>query len=105
MQYRILHDVRSQGNVKIHMKTLRLCFYVWLTVHLELNLYSAFGKSLCTYKSCWKWCPRNIVSKNWIEQFHYLSVLYFNRCLTTEYSETTAHLNGKFYTDNQIYVP
>jgi hypothetical protein len=19
---------------------------------------SAFGKSLCTYKSCWKWCPR-----------------------------------------------
>jgi len=17
-----------------------------------------FGKSLCTYKSCWKWCPR-----------------------------------------------
>jgi hypothetical protein len=21
-------------------------------------LYSAFGKSLCTYKRCWKWCPR-----------------------------------------------
>ena len=20
--------------------------------------YSAFGKSLCTYKRCWKWCPR-----------------------------------------------
>jgi hypothetical protein len=23
-----------------------------------LWLYSAFGKSLCTYKSCWKWRPR-----------------------------------------------
>jgi hypothetical protein len=21
-------------------------------------LRSAFGKSLCTYKTCWKWCPR-----------------------------------------------
>jgi hypothetical protein len=21
-------------------------------------MYSAFGKSLCTYKSCWKWRPR-----------------------------------------------
>jgi hypothetical protein len=21
-------------------------------------MYSAFGKSLCTYKRCWKWCPR-----------------------------------------------
>jgi hypothetical protein len=26
-------------------------------------------------------------------------------CLTTEYSETTAHFNGNFDTDNQIYVP
>jgi hypothetical protein len=31
--------------------------------------------------------------------------LHFNRCLTTEYSETTAHFNGNFDTDNQIYVP
>jgi hypothetical protein len=27
----------------------------------------------------------------------------FNRCLTTEYSET-AHFNGNFDSDNQIYV-
>jgi hypothetical protein len=26
-------------------------------------------------------------------------------CLTTEYSETTAHFNGNFDTDNQIYAP
>jgi hypothetical protein len=25
--------------------------------------------------------------------------------LTTEYSETIAHFNGNFDTDNQIYVP
>jgi hypothetical protein len=24
-------------------------------------LYSAFGKSLCTYKRCWKWCPRGSI--------------------------------------------
>jgi hypothetical protein len=47
---------------------------------------------------------RTIVSKNWIKQLHTLPVLHFNRCLTTEYSETTAHLNGNCDTDNQIYV-
>jgi hypothetical protein len=48
---------------------------------------------------------RSMVSKNWIKQLHTLPVLHFNRCLTTEYSETTAHFNGNFDTDNQIYVP
>jgi hypothetical protein len=47
----------------------------------------------------------NQVSKNWIKQLHNSPVLHFNRCLTTEYSETTAHFNGNFDTDNQIYVP
>jgi hypothetical protein len=67
--------------------------------------YSAFRKSLCTYKRCWKRCPRSIVSKSWIKQLHTLPVLHYNRCLTTEYSETTAHFNGNFDTDNQIYIP
>jgi hypothetical protein len=31
-------------------------------------------------------------------------VLQFNLCLTTECSETTAHCNGNFDTDNQFYV-
>jgi hypothetical protein len=48
---------------------------------------------------------RTIVSKNWIKQLHTLPVLHFNRGLSTEYSETTAHFNGNFDTDNQIYVP
>jgi hypothetical protein len=43
--------------------------------------------------------------KNLFKQLHTLPVLHFNRCLTTEYSQTTAHLNGNFVTDNQIYVP
>jgi hypothetical protein len=24
----------------------------------KLRLHGAFGMSLCTYKRCWKWCPR-----------------------------------------------
>jgi hypothetical protein len=42
---------------------------------------------------------------NWIKQLHTLPVLHFNHCLTTEYSETTAHCNGNFDTDNQFSVP
>jgi hypothetical protein len=42
---------------------------------------------------------------NWIKQLHTLPVLRFNRCSTTEYSETTAHFIVNFDTDNQIYVP
>jgi hypothetical protein len=45
------------------------------------------------------------VRNNWIKQLHDLPVLHFNRCLTTEYSEATAHFNANFDTDNQIYVP
>jgi hypothetical protein len=47
---------------------------------------------------------RTIASKKWIKQLHTLLVLHFNRCLTTEYSETEEHFNGNFDTDNQIYV-
>jgi Pyruvate/2-oxoacid:ferredoxin oxidoreductase delta subunit len=67
--------------------------------------YRVFGKSLCTFKRCWKWCPQTTVSKIWIKQLHTLPVLHFNRCLTTKCSETTAHFNGNLGTDKQIYVP
>jgi hypothetical protein len=59
---------------------------------------------MCTYKTRFS-IERTIVSKNLIKQLHSLPVLHFNRCLTTEYSETTAHFNGNLDTDNQIYVP
>jgi hypothetical protein len=67
--------------------------------------YSVFGKSLCTYKRCWEWCPQAPTELNWIKQLHTLPVLHLNRYLTTEYSETTTHFNRNFDTDNQIYVP
>jgi hypothetical protein len=67
-------------------------------------IYTSFGKSLCTYKR-YSSIERTTVSKNWIKQLHSLPVLHFKRCLTTECSETTAHFNGNFDTDNQIYVP
>jgi hypothetical protein len=74
-----------------------------LTKHTN-SMYSVFEKSLCTYKRC-SLTERTTVSKNWIKQLHTLPVLHFNRCLTTEYSETIAHFNGNFDTDNQIYIP
>jgi hypothetical protein len=70
----------------------------------QCRWYSAFGKSLYAYKTRSS-IERTITSKNWIKQLHTLPVLHFNRCLTTEYSETAAHFNGIFETDNQIYVP
>jgi hypothetical protein len=30
----------------------------WMRDLFRTRQYSAFGKSLCTYKRCWKWCPR-----------------------------------------------
>jgi hypothetical protein len=49
---------------------------------------SAFEKSLCADKRCWKWYPKTIVSKNWIKQLHTLPVLHFNRCLTVKLQHT-----------------
>jgi hypothetical protein len=46
-----------------------------------------------------------MVNKNWIKQLNTLPVLHFDRCLITEYSETTAHFNSQIDTDNDIYVP
>jgi hypothetical protein len=42
---------------------------------------------------------------NPFKQLNTLRVLHINRCLSTEYSETTAHFNGNFDTDNQTYAP
>jgi hypothetical protein len=75
-----------------------------LMIKKKVILYNAFGKSLCTCKTRSS-IERTIVSKNWIKQLNSSPVLLFNRCLTTEYSETTAHFNGNFDTDSQIYVP
>jgi hypothetical protein len=44
---------------------------------------------------------RTTVSKNSIKQLHTSPVLHFNRCLTSEYSETTTHFNDNFDTDIQ----
>jgi hypothetical protein len=61
-----------------------------LDMKLGNQEHSAFGKSLCTYKTRWKWCPWTTVSENWIKQLHTLLVLHFNRHLKTEYSESTS---------------
>jgi hypothetical protein len=62
------------------------------------------SKSHCALIETRSSTERTTVSKNWIKQLHTLPVLHFNHCLTTEYSETTAHFNSKFDTDNQMYI-
>jgi hypothetical protein len=42
-------------------KKLTICNFINIipkAIDVQYILYSAFGKSLCTYKRCWKWCPR-----------------------------------------------
>jgi hypothetical protein len=34
-----------------------ICYFIRIFWRKE-TCYSAFGKSLRTYKRCWKWCPR-----------------------------------------------
>jgi hypothetical protein len=50
--------------------------------------YSAFGKSLCTYVRCWSDVYERL----------YRPEPELN-------NETSAHFNGTFDTDNQIYIP
>jgi hypothetical protein len=49
--------------------------------------------------------PIAVNNNNNNKQLYSLPLLHFNRSLTTEHSETSAHFNGNFDTDNQIYVP
>jgi hypothetical protein len=79
--------------------------FTYKPFRIQTNNTQRFGKSLCTYKRWWKSIERTIVNKNRIKQVNTLPVLHFNRCITTEYSETTAQFSGSFDTDNQIYVP
>jgi hypothetical protein len=76
----------------------------WLSNHRELQCIQKVTVHLQKVLEVIS-VERTKVSKNRIKYLNALPVLHFNRCLTTEYSETTAHFNGKFDTDNQIYVP
>jgi hypothetical protein len=74
--------------------------FFWLNVY-----YTDRSESRCALIKTCSSIERTIVSKTWIKQLHTLPVLHFSCCLTTEYSETTAHCNGNFDTVNRNYVP
>jgi hypothetical protein len=46
--------------------------------------------------------PSNFIRKRFLQ---ICVVVHCNRCLTPEYSKTTAHFNDNVDTDNQMYVP
>jgi hypothetical protein len=61
----LFHIIQCVRKVAVHLwKVMEVMFS---SVYTGLNLLilfektvcrSVFGKSLCTYKTCWKWCPR-----------------------------------------------
>jgi hypothetical protein len=107
--YNRLPEDEARGSKHTNDITLRkikiLIWKVCILLVWTVQLYSAFRKSLCTYKRCWICFSWTIVSKNWIKQLHTLPALHCSHCLRTEYIETTAHFNGNFIIDNQIYIP
>jgi hypothetical protein len=80
----------------IHIKE-SLLLYVYNTVRSESHCALIKGVGSDVHKC--------LYSEDCIKQLHTLPVVHFNRCLTTEYSETTAHCNGNLDADNPIYIP
>jgi hypothetical protein len=66
-----------------------------------LTYYTVRSESRCALIKTLSSIEWTIVSKNRIKQLHTLPVLHFNRCLTSECSEKTAHFNGNFDSDSQ----
>jgi Pyruvate/2-oxoacid:ferredoxin oxidoreductase delta subunit len=60
----ITYDIQCVRKVAVHiqkiLKVMSTSVYTGLLLILFANIFfrSDFGKSLCTYKICWKWCPR-----------------------------------------------
>jgi hypothetical protein len=89
---------------------MNITFYLYTKVWSVL--YSAFRKPLCTYKRCWKWCPRasiqvwtrlilfaNTFCRSACEMFLvYAVIAVFNSLSIRGRSRYTADF------DNQIYV-
>jgi hypothetical protein len=79
---------------------LFMCFvYLFFIYYFICITNTVRSESRCALIKTRSSIERIVTSKNWIKQLHTLPVLHFNRCLTTEYSETTAHFSGNFDTD------
>jgi hypothetical protein len=103
-QYEILHVIMFHVSLPLGGNCPLNNMFDCFSIHYELLIVQCVRKVSVHLQKVLEVTERTIVSKNWIKQLHTLLVLHFNYCLTTEYSETTAHFNGNFDTDNQIYV-
>jgi hypothetical protein len=55
------HPSPAVSNLDLHISDRWITIYIGNVEQIQWSCksyYSAFGKSLCTYKRCWKWCPR-----------------------------------------------
>jgi hypothetical protein len=109
----------SETSVNKYQHTLRNSqegrwrpFEVISTEDIEAQLYPEISINTVHSESRWELTKcvgsdvheilyRPELELKWIKQLHTLPVLHFNRCLTIEYSETTAHCNGNYVTDKQ----
>jgi hypothetical protein len=94
MWWLFIEIYRTNSELLLLIPTVYIVITRPFTGFKHVGYYSAFGKSLFTYKRCWIRFSWTIVSKILITQLHTLPVLHFNRCLTNGYCETTGRFNG-----------
>jgi hypothetical protein len=101
----LLHSVGQSFNLDV--KNVSDCAVM---ACVGTAVYSAFGKSLCTYKRCWRWCPWVFI------QVRTCLILFANTfCISAckmllmyaviaVFNSLSVHGRSR-YTDNQFYVP
>ena len=98
-----IHTSNTKSRITCHaddgMGTLQ-CVECIQKVAVQLSSQKMYS----TKKTCSS-IERTIVSKNWIKQLNTCTSTTVQQVNTVKCHATTAHFNGNFDTDDQIYVP
>jgi hypothetical protein len=114
------HWLRYIEGVVLQSRMLQSKVQFWLSgtywdvvsakISVQCSQYSAFRKSLCTYKRRWQWCPRAPVQA-WTHLILFVNTFCRSACEMFLMNAVIAVFNSvsvrgrSRYTDNQIYVP